>query len=186
MADDTRTAQQKVQETRLAIDLEAERETNRQLAAELADLRIKTAPVAEPKVLRDPYDSQNPLTILKQPVGFVLSWKNPVYREGHRGWRGWVPVTHSGPIGKKIHEYLTDPPRKLAVATDDLVRRGDSVLCAIPEEMWLARQQRRTDKAAHQRAGQAGDEKTDQASQRVLNRTELVDPNSIPGRSMTS
>lgn len=186
MAEDQKTVQQKVQESRVAQDLVEAREENARLAAELAKAKGSAEEIEEPRVFRDPFDAQNPLTFKKHPQGFVLGWINPVYRESHRGWRGWQPVTYDSAIGKRLHEYLTDPPRKLATATDNIVRRGDCVLGALPEEIWLARQQKRNLKAAHQRAEHAAESKDEAPTQRMLKRKEIVDDNTVPGRTMTS
>lgn len=103
----------------------------------------------EPKVYHDPFDTQNPHKILHHPEGKVLSWKNPNYRQ-QRGWRGWEPVTWDSEIGREISKYIPDPPAKMEGSSkqDNHVRRGtDSVLAVIDEEIWLARQQKRKNKA---------------------------------------
>ena len=105
----------------------------------------------EPKVFFDPFDIDvNPLTILKNPAGKVLGWKNPNLRNGSRGWRGWVPITYDSEIGQNLREYINDPPAKLAGTADqdNYVRRGtDSILCWIDEDIFKARQQKREQKA---------------------------------------
>ena len=103
----------------------------------------------EPELLYDPFDEQNPHAILKNPDGWVLSWKNPEYR-AHRGWRGWIPIEFDDEIGQKLGEYLNDPPERMAgmAQIDNYVRRGtDSILCKLPQEIWDARQQKRTNNA---------------------------------------
>jgi len=171
----------KVQETRDAASLVALQEENDRLVAELAALRGSQPVIEEPRVLRDPFDAQNPLMFKKHPQGFRLGWKNPRYREEHRGWRGWVPVTYDSAIGKKLSEYLIDPPHKLKTDVDNIVRRGDSVLCALPEEYWEARQRARVTKASHQRAEHQKDEREIAITQRTLERKDAPDPNSVPG-----
>lgn len=105
----------------------------------------------EPVLYHDPYDcGVNPHHIMKHPDGKILSWKNPNIRNGTRGWRGWVPVTYDSEIGQKLGEYIADPPAKMegSADQDNYVRRGtDSILCAIPEEVFYARQQKRESKA---------------------------------------
>ena len=105
----------------------------------------------EPVMYHDPFDTGvNPHHILKHPEGKVLSWKNPNIRNGSRGWRGWIPVTYDSEIGQKLLEYIPDPPAKMegSANQDNYVRRGtDSILCALDEEMFLARQQKREMKA---------------------------------------
>ena len=109
---------------------------------------VKKEQLREPRVLRDPFDVQNPHKILAHPPGLRLRWANPRYRE-HRGWRGWEPVHYDDEVGKNLSKYINDPPRRMEHNVDNLVRRGDSILCRIDEQMWEARQQRRTQRAAH-------------------------------------
>jgi hypothetical protein len=107
-----------------------------------------------PQIYHDPFDTQNPHHINKHPEGKVLSWKNPNYRQ-QRGWRGWEPVTWDSEIGKNISQYIPDPPAKMEGISkqDNYIRRGtDSVLAAIDEEIWLARQQKRRTKALQKQA----------------------------------
>lgn len=142
----------------------------------------------EPTLLYDPFDSKNPHKIVKHPPGFRLGWKNPMYRENHRGWRGWVPVKYDSDVGRNLKSYLLDPPRKMAHQDDDMVRRGDSILCMLPEDMWLARQQDRVDRANRNRTAHARDLQTDRATvQDVENGPKQTHaPGSVGGRTMTS
>ena len=105
----------------------------------------------EPVLLYDPFDEQNPHKILKNPDGWVLSWKNPDYR-AHRGWRGWIPIEFDDEIGSELGKYLNDPPERMAgmAQIDNYVRRGtDSILCKLPQELWDARQQKRVSNAEY-------------------------------------
>lgn len=98
-----------------------------------------------PEMVYDPFDEQNPHTILAHPEGWVLSWKNPDYR-AHRGWRGWVPVEYDDEIGQNLSNYLQDPPQRMEgmAQIDNYVRRGtDSILCKLPKDLWDARQNKR-------------------------------------------
>jgi len=111
----------------------------------------------EPKVelYHDPYDtSQNPLTIKKQPDGLHLSWKNPNLRDGGgKTWEGWEPVTWDSEIGKNLEQYIDSPPKRFegTAAQDNYIRRGsDAILCKLPLEWWLARQEKREKKTLHQ------------------------------------
>lgn len=106
----------------------------------------------EPVLYNDPFDLEtNPHHIKKQPPGKVLGWKNPHFRNNSgRGWRGWEPVTYDSEIGQDLEEYINSPPMKMAGAAeqDNYVRRGtDSILCVLDKEIWLARQQKREQKA---------------------------------------
>lgn len=98
--------------------------------------------IGDLQVYNDPFDVQNPHVYLKEPPGFKFGWINPVYRDKHRTWRGWQPVQYDDPIGMNLSEYLLDPPARMAHAVDNLVRRGDVVLCILPLEYWLARRQK--------------------------------------------
>jgi hypothetical protein len=114
----------------------------------------------KPKVYFDPFDVDvNPLTILKNPAGKVLGWKNPNLRNGSRGWRGWVPITYDSEIGQHLNEYINDPPAKLdgTATQDNYVRRGtDSILCWIDEDIFKARQQKREQKALAKQLAASG------------------------------
>lgn len=101
------------------------------------------------RTIHDPFSSRNPHQIKANPAGKVLSWKNPKYRQ-ERGWRGWTPVTYDDEIGRELDTYIIDPPHKMegSAHLDNYVRRGtDSVLCWIPEEVWLARQLEQSQRA---------------------------------------
>lgn len=142
--------------------------------------------VSDPVALHDPFDSQNPHLILKDPPGFKLGWKNPLYRDGHRGWRGWRAVEHTDEIGRNLSKYLLDPPRRMEHAVDNYVRRGDSILCFIEHEIWEARQQRRSQLAARR----AGEHARDMRVDRIRSEADLgplpVAPGRVGGRVMTS
>ncbi len=161
------------------------------LEPEPAPLAAPAAPVAalpedDAKVVYDPYDSQNPHKILADPPGFKLGWKNPLYRDGHRGWRGWRVVEHDSEIGRNLKRYLLDPPRRMEHAVDNYVRRGDSVLCFLERDIWEARQKRRTDLAARRAGAHAQDMRVD----RIRGEADLQplppSANRVGGRSMTS
>lgn len=140
----------------------------------------------DPQVAYDPFDSQNPHKILSDPPGFKLGWKSPVYRDGGRGWRGWVAVEYDDEIGRNLNRYLLDPPRRMEHAVDNYVRRGDSVLCYIERGIWEARQKRRTDLAARRAGEHAQDMRVDTIRREADLRPLPVAPNSIAGRRMSS
>lgn len=139
----------------------------------------------EPQLLYDPFDSKNPHKIVKHPPGFRLGWKNPMYRENHRGWRGWVPVKYDSDVGRALKTYLLDPPRKMSHQDDDLVRRGDSILCMLPEEMWLKRQRDRVERAERNKSAHSRDLQAEKASLTDDPKQKHA-PNSVGGRTMTS
>ena len=151
--------------------------------------RVHEQTAQEPELLYDPFDSKNPHKIISNPSGFKLGWKNPMYRENHRGWRGWITVSYEDDIGKNLGKYLLDPPRKMSHHDDLLVRRGDVILCKLPEDMWLARQKARTDRASRNRLVHAPDITVDKTTLKDLERGPQPGfhaPNSVGGRTMTS
>jgi len=154
--------------------------------AEAKGLEVEPAPrtnedLAEPAMIRDPFESQNPHTFLSHPPGYKLGWKNPKYRDGHRGWRSWLPVQYTDEIGQNLDRYLVDPPRRFEHADDNTVRRGDSVLCMIDARYWARRQQVRIEKANRFQADHAADMQTDNYKKK-----NPVHLNSLGGSSMMS
>ena len=107
----------------------------------------------EAELISDPFNVQNPHKINKHPPGWHLGWKNPRWRE-HIGWRGWEEVTYDSEIGKNLDEYITDAPRKMrgSAEIDNIVRRGDAVLCRLPIGIYTARIQDRKRRSATRRA----------------------------------
>lgn len=96
----------------------------------------------EGTVISDPYSSQSPVTFKAHPPGFRLSWCNPRIRN-QIGWNGWTPVTYDSEIGENLDLYLNAVPARLegVSAQDNYVRRGStSILCFLPEGVWLHRQ----------------------------------------------
>lgn len=162
------------------------------LASDVPSVPVMTAEagpeteLADPEVLYDPYDAQNPHRIIEHPGGFRLGWKNPVFRENHRGWRGWMPVTYDDEIGRHLKSYLLDPPRRMEHAVDNYVRRGDSILCRLPEHMWLARRRKRTDKADRLAASHSEHITHDHVRSEKDLKPSAANPTSLGGRAMTS
>lgn len=154
--------------------------------SEQAALPDRSTSLPDPVVTYDPYDSQNPIKILADPPGFKLGWKNPIYRDGGRGWRGWRVVEHDDEIGRNLKRYLLDPPRRMEHAVDNYVRRGDSVLCYIERELWEARQKKRTDIAARRAGEHAQDVRVDTIRREADLRPLPMAPTSIAGRQMSS
>lgn len=165
----TKTASQKIREleTKLAeAEDRAQQHEKRadELVAQVAHMSEQPAEpeLGEPRVLRDPFDVQNPHKFIAHPPGLRLRWAYPTYRE-HRGWRGWEPVSYDDEIGKNLGRYLNDPPRRMEHRIDNLVRRGDTILCRIDEEIYLARQQRRTERAQKRASAHAADLQDDKS-----------------------
>lgn len=159
-----------------------------QLDGTAVQTRMHEQAVLEPELLYDPFDSKNPHKITSNPPGFRLGWKNPHYRDSHRGWRGWAQITYDSDVGRNLSKYLLDPPRKMSHQTDNVVRRGDSVLCALPEDMWLARQQARTDRANRNKLAHAANITVDKVTVDDIRHGPQQDhaPGSVGGRTMTS
>jgi hypothetical protein len=101
------------------------------------------------QVLRDPWDVTNALRILSNPPGKVLRWISPAYRAQGRGMRGWTAVRYDDPIGRELDLYIPDPPSRMEgmVKLDNVVRRGDVVLCWIDEGVYARRRQKNFDKS---------------------------------------
>jgi len=111
-------------------------------------------------VIIDPFENQDPHVFLAEPPGLKLGWLNPVLREQHTGWRGWVAVSYDDPIGMELDKYMLDPPHRVAHSVDNLVRRGDVVLAVLPIELWEKRRQEAAAKA--NRAQKAVEKSADQ------------------------
>ena len=130
-------------------------------AATQGDVQDVVRQLAEPVLARDPFDAQNPHSFLSHPPGFMLGWKNPSYRDRHRGWRGWEKVEYTDTIGQNLGKYLQDPPRRMEHMTDNFVMRGDVVLCVLTMEMWQARQNKRVHRANRYAREHAADVQVD-------------------------
>lgn len=111
------------------------------------DVPVGSPELREPELMYDPFDAQNPHKFLRHPQGMHLGWINPVYRDRHRTWRGWTPVEYTDDIGRTLDRYLQDPPRRMEHAVDNFVRRGDAMLCWLPENIWQFRQNKRIERA---------------------------------------
>ena len=143
------------------------------------------APVEpEVKMIRDPYAQLHPHKIISHPEGKILSWKGEAYR-AKRGWRGWSAVQHDDEIGRELSKYLADPPTKMEGTDerDNYVRRGDSILSWIDEDIWNARQQARTDKD-RQRTGAVTDSRNRQLMPGVTTFGEGVKTDLIPKKGL--
>jgi hypothetical protein len=116
--------------------------------------------VARAEVLRDPYDSKITTRILRHPPGKHLNWVNPLTAD-HRGtMKGYVPVKREDPIGRELHRYLDEPPKRMdgLAKIDEYIRRGDLILCWIDIGIWNERQFAREREAARRVGGQAKQE----------------------------
>jgi len=118
-----------------------------------ADLTDRGESLPEPDVeplYEDPFEDQSAHKIITNPPGFRLGWKNEELRCGSRGWRGWIPIEYDDEIGRELDKYIQCPPTRMEGSSqlDNKVRRGDTILCKLPEEIWLARQHKRVKKDA--------------------------------------
>jgi hypothetical protein len=107
-----------------------------------------------PKVVHDPYDTQNPFAIIgrlppddESESGWVLGWKSPRLRQGSAmGWKGWIPVEYgdrfAGPNGELLKPYLPDAPMRMQGPdhVDNYVRRADLILARIQADLFDTRQ----------------------------------------------
>lgn len=122
-------------------------------------------PLGEPSLISDPFDTQNPHAIINHPAGFVLSWINPKYRAS-RGWRGWIRVEWDDEIGRNLTQYLNEVPDRMEGAVDNYVRRGDVVLCRLPEAYYRSRRNQREQVVQKYDAVVAKDSKPDTLGRR--------------------
>jgi hypothetical protein len=110
-------------------------------------------------VLDDPYFAQRAFRITEiippddeYPLGQKLSWKNMKHRD-RSGYKGWIPIEWDDKYGKQVQKWIPDPPAKWQGPDkmDNIVRRGDSILCRLDMKYWNARQLRRELLAARDR-----------------------------------
>ncbi|HUW33540.1 MAG TPA: hypothetical protein VM223_18175 [Planctomycetota bacterium] len=124
------------------------------------DERVQAGSPPQPKVelLHDPYDVQNPLSIIKDmppsdgyPMGQKLSWKDPQYRDNSRGWKGWIPIRFEDEID--LTEFIPDPPQRFMGETemDGFVRRCGLVLSRLDMRIFKARDASRERKSDEMR-----------------------------------
>lgn len=131
-------------------------EIQRDVAERLKTLQeTKQLDDLDAEVMFDPWDSQDPFAIIgiippdaKYPQGQALSWKNPRLRDksANIGWKGWIPLEYGDPYtgvtGELLSDYLQEAPARLegTANMDNVVRRGDAVLCRIDLRAWMKRQ----------------------------------------------
>lgn len=99
--------------------------------------------------IHDPWGIErgNPFSFKNHPPGMRLHWCREDQRN-KQGWDGFVPVTWEDEIAENLEDYCYEAPKKLDTQSDSAVRRGDTILCKIPVEAWLARQLRRVNRAS--------------------------------------
>lgn len=155
--------QRQLDEARTELAVKQDADLDVLAATELAPVPEATSDLADPELIYDPFSGQNPHAIKAHPPGFKLGWKSERYR-GHRGWRGWEKISYDDEYGQNLNDYINDPPRRMEHSTDMYVRRGDVILCRLPEGIWLARQQQRVDKAHRFAREHAADMRIDSIS----------------------
>lgn len=136
---------------------------------------------AEPELRSDPYSRHNPHQPIAHPAGYILSWKNPKYR-GSRGWEGWIKIEWDDEIGRNLTKYLNEAPDRMEGAIDNYVRRGDLILCRLPEAYYRSRQAARQEVIDRYDRGDS-DKSTDNPK---LSLTKDRDGTRIGGRSLLS
>lgn len=137
----------------------------------------------EPELVNDPFDVQNPHAILSHPPGFVLRWINPEYRK-RRGWQGWVRIEWDDEVGRNLDQYLNEVPDRMDGAIDNFVRRGDVILCRLPEAYFRQREAQRNKIVDRYRVVAKGDLKPDKLGARK--KDEVVNGKRLGGRTLLS
>jgi len=99
------------------------------------------------EVLDDRYQDHNPLTFKSHPAGRRLYWANLRWRSERKGWGQLRPVRSTDPDFKEITSHLAEAPLDLDIHGDNLVRRGDMVLCVKSEEEAVKRRDRNYSRA---------------------------------------
>jgi len=85
--------------------------------------------MAETEVVQDLYQEHNPLEFRSHPKGKQLYWANRLWRSEKKGWGQLRPVRKTDSDWEEIQGCLADAPLDLDIHEDNLIRRGDLVLC---------------------------------------------------------
>ncbi len=85
--------------------------------------------MAETEVVQDLFQEHNPLDFKSHPKGKQLYWANRLWRSERKGWGQLRPVRKTDSDWPEIQECLAEAPLDLDIHEDNLIRRGDLVLC---------------------------------------------------------
>lgn len=85
-------------------------------------------------ILEERYQDQNPLSFKSHPKGRHLYWANLRWRSEHKGWGQLRPVKKTDQDFEEVKSHLAEAPLDLDIHGDNLIRRGDMVLCVKSEE----------------------------------------------------
>lgn len=85
--------------------------------------------MAETEVIQDLYREHNPLEFTSHPQGKQLYWANRLWRSERKGWGQLRPVRKTDSDWPEIQGCLAEAPLDLDIHEDNLIRRGDLVLC---------------------------------------------------------
>jgi len=88
------------------------------------------------------YQDTNPLDFKSQPKGRQLYWANLKWRSERKGWGQLRPVRSTDSDFEELKSHLSEVPLDLDIHGDNLVRRGDLVLCVKSQEEVEKRQRR--------------------------------------------
>lgn len=95
------------------------------------------------EVLEDErYQDVNPIDFKSHPKGRRLYWANLKWRSERKGWGQLRPVRSTDSDFEELKSHLSEVPLDLDIHGDNLVRRGDLVLCVKSEEEVERRQRR--------------------------------------------
>jgi len=103
--------------------------------------------MAQVEVLEEHYQDVNPLDFRSHPKGQRLYWANKRWRSERKGWGQLRPVRTTDSDYEAIKSHLVEAPLDIDVHGDNLVHRGDLVLCVKSEEEATKRQRRNYMKA---------------------------------------
>lgn len=98
--------------------------------------------MASIEVLDERFQDENPIGFKSHPKGKRLYWANLRYRSERKGWGRLRPVRATDSDFEELKSHLSEEPLDLDIHGDNLVRRGDLVLCVKSEEDVERRQRR--------------------------------------------
>ena len=90
--------------------------------------------MARVEITSDLFAHHNPLKFKQHPKGSRLYWANRAWRRDRKGWGQLKPVRTTDAEWPEIRECLAEAPLDMDLEGDNLVRRGDLVLCVKSQE----------------------------------------------------